>query len=178
MHVDCDCGCAGQRACDQTLAAAMQTHLCEEQITIVDSYMPLSKNSLPLVHMPVMETMQHDSGLSELSPQGFTRPKVLLLLPQRNFAYRAIVRLVRLAMAETRADSVQGKAKFVEQFGDMNPEDEDEMDGRLCLIYLIHYHYCRTNLVVWCTSDCLSLRPNQTCRLIGELYCLDSSHVI
>lgn len=61
--------------------------------------------------------------------QGFTRPKVLLLLPQRNMAFRAVVRLVRLAMAETRADSVQGKAKFVEQFGDMNPEDEDEMDG-------------------------------------------------
>lgn len=48
--------------------------------------------------------------------QGFTRPKVLLLLPQRNFAFKLIRRLVALAMRETRADSVQGKEKFVEQF--------------------------------------------------------------
>jgi U3 small nucleolar RNA-associated protein 25 len=39
--------------------------------------------------------------------QGFTRPKVLLLLPMRNTAYAVIKRLVALAMKETRADSVQ-----------------------------------------------------------------------
>ncbi len=39
--------------------------------------------------------------------QGFTRPKVLLLLPQRNFAFRAVRRLVALAIKETRSDSVQ-----------------------------------------------------------------------
>ena len=51
-----------------------------------------------------------------LACQGFTRPKVLLLLPQRNFAFKLIRRLVALAMHETRADSVQGKEKFVKQF--------------------------------------------------------------
>lgn len=39
--------------------------------------------------------------------QGFTRPKVLLLLPQRNLAFRAVRRLVALAIRETRSDSVQ-----------------------------------------------------------------------
>jgi U3 small nucleolar RNA-associated protein 25 len=39
--------------------------------------------------------------------QGFTRPKVLLLLPMRNLAFRAVRRLVALAQKETRADSVQ-----------------------------------------------------------------------
>ncbi|GLC42263.1 hypothetical protein PLESTM_001310300 [Pleodorina starrii] len=62
--------------------------------------------------------------------QGFTRPKVLLLLPQRNFAFRAVRRLVALAIRETRSDSVQGKERFVEQFtdpeeGDMAEEDMD-----------------------------------------------------
>lgn len=38
------------------------------------------------------------------------------MLPQRNFAFKLIRRLVALAMRETRADSVQGKEKFVEQF--------------------------------------------------------------
>jgi len=39
--------------------------------------------------------------------QGFTRPKVLLLLPMRNSAYQVVKRLVALAQRETRADSVQ-----------------------------------------------------------------------
>lgn len=39
--------------------------------------------------------------------QGFTRPKVLLLLPMRNMAYQVVKRLVALAQRETRADSVQ-----------------------------------------------------------------------
>jgi len=50
--------------------------------------------------------------------QGFTRPKVLILVPQRNLAFKLVVRLVALAMKETRADSVQGKERFVEQFTD------------------------------------------------------------
>ncbi|GBF92110.1 hypothetical protein Rsub_04457 [Raphidocelis subcapitata] len=57
--------------------------------------------------------------------QGFTRAKVLLLLPQRNLAFRAVRRLVALAQKEARADSVQGKEKFVEQFGG----DEEEGAG-------------------------------------------------
>ncbi|KAG2500344.1 hypothetical protein HYH03_001919 [Edaphochlamys debaryana] len=61
--------------------------------------------------------------------QGFTRAKVLILLPQRNFAFKAVRRLVALALRETRVDSVQGKEKFVEQFTD--PDDmgeEEELD--------------------------------------------------
>ncbi len=46
--------------------------------------------------------------------------KVLILLPQRNLAFKLVRRLVALAMRETRADSVQGKEKFLEQF--TNPE--------------------------------------------------------
>ena len=42
--------------------------------------------------------------------QGFTRPKVLLLLPLRNTAFYVVQRLVALAQKETRADSVQVRA--------------------------------------------------------------------
>ncbi|GIL58206.1 hypothetical protein Vafri_13325 [Volvox africanus] len=59
--------------------------------------------------------------------QGFTRPKVLLLLPQRNCAFRAVRRLVALAIKETRSDSVQGKQRFVEQF--MDPEEGEQAEG-------------------------------------------------
>ncbi len=40
-------------------------------------------------------------------PQGFTRPKVLILLPMRNVAFNVVRRLVALAQRGTRADSVQ-----------------------------------------------------------------------
>jgi len=61
--------------------------------------------------------------------QGFTRPKVLILLPQRNLAFKLVVRLVALAMKETRADSVQGKERFVEQFTDPEAEEENMDEG-------------------------------------------------
>lgn len=49
--------------------------------------------------------------------QGFTRPKVLILLPQRNFAFRAVRRLVALAIKETRSDSVQVRGCGVQGAG-------------------------------------------------------------
>ncbi|KAK9820865.1 hypothetical protein WJX81_006561 [Elliptochloris bilobata] len=55
--------------------------------------------------------------------QGFTRPKVLLLLPLRSLALRATTRLAALAQRETRADSIQGKQRLVEEFG--APSDEE-----------------------------------------------------
>eukprot|EP00873_Tetraselmis_striata_P003639 jgi/Tetstr1/423903/TSEL_014526.t1 len=58
--------------------------------------------------------------------QGFTRAKVLLLLPQRNMAFRVVSKLLKLAIRETRTDSVQGKQRFVDDF---YTEDSDDEDG-------------------------------------------------
>jgi hypothetical protein len=38
--------------------------------------------------------------------QGFTRPKVLLLLPMRSFAYKVVTRLVHLALGADKGASV------------------------------------------------------------------------
>ncbi|KAK9823260.1 hypothetical protein WJX72_001434 [[Myrmecia] bisecta] len=66
-----------------------------------------------------------------LRDQGFTRPKVLLLLPMRNSALRVVSRLVQLAQKETRADSVQNKQRFLEEFGAEEGDDEpEELDGK------------------------------------------------
>jgi U3 small nucleolar RNA-associated protein 25 len=60
--------------------------------------------------------------------QGFSRPKVLLLLPTRALAFRVVRRLAALAQRETRADSVTGKERFLEQFTDPafagDPDDD------------------------------------------------------
>ena len=52
--------------------------------------------------------------------------QVLLLLPQRNIAFRWVTRLLALALRETRTDSVQGRERFVEEFG---PDEGEEGEG-------------------------------------------------
>ncbi|KAL3145860.1 hypothetical protein ABBQ38_015229 [Trebouxia sp. C0009 RCD-2024] len=63
--------------------------------------------------------------------QGFTRPKVLILLPMRNMALKCILRLLQLTQKETRADSIQGKQRLLEDFGpgeDASDEEEDRTE--------------------------------------------------
>ncbi|DBA80702.1 TPA: hypothetical protein ACH3X1_007943 [Trebouxia sp. C0004] len=63
--------------------------------------------------------------------QGFTRPKVLILLPMRNMALKTILRLLQFTQKETRADSIQGKHRFLEDFGPgQDGVDEEELTER------------------------------------------------
>ena len=57
--------------------------------------------------------------------QGFVRTRALLLVPMRNVAYWCVMRLMALAQKETRADTYQGKARFLRDFG----PDEDDAEG-------------------------------------------------
>ena len=54
--------------------------------------------------------------------------QVLILLPLRSAALRWVTRLCQLAQRETRADSVQHKQRFLEEFGaddEGEPEEEE-----------------------------------------------------
>lgn len=62
------------------------------------------------------------------SDQGFTSPKVLLLLPQRNLALRVVSRLVQLAIRETHKDTIKNKQRFIDDFS--LEESNDEAEGR------------------------------------------------
>ena len=57
----------------------------------------------------------HAAALTSLGPQ------VLLLLPMRHLARGAVLRLCQLAQQETRTDSIQGKARFLEEYADPPP---------------------------------------------------------
>jgi U3 small nucleolar RNA-associated protein 25 len=59
--------------------------------------------------------------------QGFTRPKVLFLLPMRSTAMRVVSRLLKLAIRETRVDSIQNKERFLEEFG--TGDETNELSG-------------------------------------------------
>lgn len=63
--------------------------------------------------------------------QGFTRPKVLVLVPMRNMALKCILRLLQFTQKETRADSIQGKQRFLDDFGPGDDAaDEEELTER------------------------------------------------
>lgn len=51
--------------------------------------------------------------------------QVLILLPMRNMALKCILRLLQLTQKETRADSIQGKQRLLDDFG----PGEDAFDG-------------------------------------------------
>ena len=53
--------------------------------------------------------------------------QVLILAPLRSMALQIVTRLLKLTQRETRADSVQNKARFLEEFGE--PEDDVDVDG-------------------------------------------------
>jgi U3 small nucleolar RNA-associated protein 25 len=74
------------------------------------------------------ETVAGGGGGDDDAPrdQGFARAKVLLLLPLRSLAHAAVLRLAALLQRETRADSVQGKARFEAEYGPGSDDDDDE----------------------------------------------------
>jgi len=56
---------------------------------------------------------------------------VLILLPMRNMALKVILRLLQFTQKETRADSIQGKQRFLEDFGPgEDASDEEELTER------------------------------------------------
>ncbi|KAG7920200.1 hypothetical protein OGATHE_002654 [Ogataea polymorpha] len=64
----------------------------------------------------------------EFRDQGYTRPKVLILLPTRNFAWEVVNKLIELSSPDT----VEYKTRFKEQYydafdvNDLNPKKPDE----------------------------------------------------
>ena len=65
--------------------------------------------------------------------------QVLLLLPMRNIAYKVVSRLLTLVQKETRKDSIQGKARFLEDFG---PQEDDTEDVKT-------KHHCQEHAVLF-----------------------------
>ena len=55
---------------------------------------------------------------------------MLILLPMRSTALTVVSRLCQLAQKETRADSIQNKARFLEEFGAQEGEEADAEAGQ------------------------------------------------
>ena len=57
--------------------------------------------------------------------------QVLVLVPMRNMALKCILRLLQFTQKETRADSIQGKQRFLDDFGPGDDAaDEEELTER------------------------------------------------
>ena len=56
---------------------------------------------------------------------------MLILLPMRNIALKCILCLLQLTQKETRADSIQGKQRLLDDFGaGEDASDEEELTER------------------------------------------------
>lgn len=92
----------------------------------------------------------------EFRDQGYTRPKVLILLPSRNFAYKLVMKLI----SNLQMENVENKKKFKTQFYDdskisdrvyhSRPKDfEEYFDGNSNDMFVLGIKYTRKTLKLY-----------------------------
>lgn len=116
----------------------------EEDSSILDAYIMhslnhvfrtrdiVSKNDSKLAKHPEIADSEIFDGDS-FRDQGFTRPKVLILLPLRNIALRVVQRLIQLTPTGYKVN-VEHIDRFFKEFGTQMDEDngdEDELLGNI-----------------------------------------------
>ncbi|KAK6248039.1 hypothetical protein QUC31_019604 [Theobroma cacao] len=110
----------------------------EEDSNIMDAYIMHSLNHIfrtrDLVRKNDGKISKHqESTKEEILPgdsfldQGFTRPKVLILLPLRSTALRVIERLIKLTPATSKVN-VEHIDRFYQDFGSEEVEGDEEME--------------------------------------------------
>lgn len=77
------------------------------------------------------DTIKRNNDAPEPRPrdQGFARTKALILLPMRNAAASCVLRLCSMAQRETRADSIQNKQRFLDEYTLADDEEDNDMDA-------------------------------------------------
>lgn len=110
----------------------------DEDATIMDGYLMHSLNHIlrtrDLVTKNDARMVKHQDATEEIFSsdgfldQGFTRPKVLILLPLRSIAFRVVKRLIQLTPNAHKVN-VEDLERFCDEFGtgrDMNEEDKNK----------------------------------------------------
>lgn len=121
-----------------------------------------------------------DDGLEpEYRDQGYTRPKVLILLPSRNFAYTVVMKLIDCLQME----NVENKKKFKTQFFDdskisdrvyhSRPKDfEEYFDGNTSDLFVLGIKYTRKTLKLYSPleqSDIIVASPIGLLKLYNKI---------
>lgn len=115
----------------------------------------------------------------EFRDQGYTRPKILILLPSRNFAYTLVTKLINTLQME----SVENKRKFKTQFYDdskvsdrvfhSKPKDfEEHFDGNTNDMFVFGIKYTRKTLKLYSPleqSDIIIASPIGLLRLFDKI---------
>ncbi|KAL0344934.1 UNVERIFIED_CONTAM: U3 small nucleolar RNA-associated protein 25, partial [Sesamum radiatum] len=105
----------------------------EEDSSIMDSYLMHSLNhifrSRDLIGKNERKLAKDQEGISvegdAYLDRGFTRPKVLILLPLAGIARRVVKRLIQLTPSKHKAN-VENLERFYEEFGSGRTESRDE----------------------------------------------------
>ncbi|KAK8550102.1 hypothetical protein V6N13_118633 [Hibiscus sabdariffa] len=109
----------------------------QEDSNIMDAYLMHSLNHIFRTRDNVRKNdakiSKHQMSGEEMLPgddfldQGFTRPKVLILLPLRSIALRVIERLIQLTPATSKVN-VEYIDRFYQDFGSEEVEDDEEKE--------------------------------------------------
>ncbi|TID21174.1 hypothetical protein CANINC_003454 [Pichia inconspicua] len=118
----------------------------------------LNNNEKKALHEKRMKEgeLEEDEVEPEYRDQGYTRPKVLILLPSRNFAYNLVNKLIKTLKME----SVENKKKFKTQFYveskikdrvfNPKPKDfEEYFDGNTNDMFVLGIKYTRKTLKLY-----------------------------
>jgi hypothetical protein len=119
------------------------------------------------------ERLKKDSSL-ECRDQGFTRPKVLILVPFRHHCYEIVQNLIQLSDTKVQ----ENKNRFVEEFeGDMDPDPRKSDDynetfkGNVDDCFKIGLKFSRKQMKLFASfysSDILIASPLGLAMIIGQ----------
>lgn len=123
--------------------------------------------------------MEEENGEPEFRDQGYTRPKVLILLPSRNFAYNVVNKLIK----NLQMENVENKKKFKTQFYDdskisdrvyhSKPKDfEEYFDGNTSDLFVLGVKYTRKTLKLYSPleqSDIIIASPIGLLKLYNKI---------
>lgn len=110
----------------------------EEDSSIMDAYIEHSLNHIlrtrDLVSKNDAKVAKHQERTKDeilnsdgFLDRGFTRPKILILLPLASIAFRVVKRLIQLTPS-TRKVNVENNDRFLDEFGTGRVEDKEEVD--------------------------------------------------
>ncbi|GAV29245.1 hypothetical protein PMKS-002727 [Pichia membranifaciens] len=123
---------------------------------------------------------ENDDGIEpEYRDQGYTRPKILILLPSRNFAYTVVSKLID----NLQMENVENKKKFKTQFYDSSkisdrvyhsrPKDfEEYFDGNTSDLFVLGIKYTRKTLKLYSPleqSDIIVASPIGLLKLYNKI---------
>lgn len=159
----------------------IMNHLLKTRDTILNN-----NAKKALYEKKLKEGTAGDEDEPEFRDQGYTRPKVLILLPSKNFAYKVVNKMIK----NFQMENVENKKKFKTQFYEeskikdrvynIKPKDfEEYFDGNTDDMFVLGAKYTRKTLKLYSPleqSDIIFASPIGLLRLYDKINSKDEEN--